>query len=84
MELEVMLSKVNVVVEANLDTNRVGIGLTVSLQDLDSKKDYTYTLVNSEELFKSANRRKIEKNCGEKLFVSKPKSKKPRKRRMKS
>jgi RNA-binding protein len=34
-------------------------------------------------LFKSANRDKIEKNCGEKLFVSKPKSKKPRKRRMK-
>ena len=34
-------------------------------------------------LFKSANRDKIEKNCGEKLFVSKPKSKKPRTRRMK-
>ncbi|MDO5810405.1 Gar1/Naf1 family protein [uncultured Methanobrevibacter sp.] len=34
-------------------------------------------------LFRSANRDKIEKNCGEKLFVSKPKSKKPRKRRMK-
>ena len=53
MELEVMLSKVNVVDEANLDTNRVGIGLTVSLQDLDSKKDYTYTLVGSEELSSS-------------------------------
>ncbi|WP_296783788.1 Gar1/Naf1 family protein [Methanobrevibacter sp.] len=34
-------------------------------------------------LFKSANRDRIEKNCGEKLFVSKPKSKKPRRRRMK-
>jgi len=34
-------------------------------------------------LFRSANRDQIEKNCGEKLFVSKPKSKKPRKRRMK-
>jgi len=33
-------------------------------------------------LFRSANRDQIEKNCGEKLFVSKPKSKKPRKRRM--
>ena len=53
MELEVMLSKVNVVDEANLDTNRVGIGLTVSLRDLDSKKDYTYTLVGSEELSSS-------------------------------
>ena len=35
-------------------------------------------------LFKSANRDRIEKNCGEKLFVSKPKSKKPRRRRMKA
>jgi len=34
-------------------------------------------------LFKSANKDRIENNCGEKLFVSKPKSKKPRKRRMK-
>ncbi|MBQ9159820.1 MAG: hypothetical protein IJ122_00675 [Methanobrevibacter sp.] len=35
-------------------------------------------------LFKSANRKSIQKNCGEKLFVSKAKSKKPRKRRMKA
>ena len=34
-------------------------------------------------LFKSANKDQIAKNCVEKLFVSKPKSKKPRKRRMK-
>ncbi len=34
-------------------------------------------------LFKSANRKAIEKNCGEKLFVSKAKSKKSRRRRMK-
>jgi len=34
-------------------------------------------------LFKSANKDQVAKNCGEKLFVSKPKSKKPRKRRMK-
>ena len=44
-----------------------------------TKKPYV-----SIRLFKSVNRDKIEKNCGEKLFVSKPKSKKPRKRRMKS
>ena len=35
-------------------------------------------------LFRSADRDKIEKNCGEKLFVSKPKSEKPRRRRMKA
>jgi len=33
-------------------------------------------------LFKTVNKVKIEKHCDEKLFVSKPKSKKPRKRRM--
>jgi len=32
--------------------------------------------------FRSANRDQIEKNCGEKLFVSKPKPKKHNKRRM--
>ena len=36
------------------------------------------------KLFKSANRKEIEKNCGEKLVVSKPKSKKSRKRRMRT
>ncbi|MEE1134545.1 Gar1/Naf1 family protein [uncultured Methanobrevibacter sp.] len=44
-----------------------------------TKKPYV-----SIRLFKSADRKSIEKNCGEKLFVSKPKSKKPRKRRMKA
>ena len=33
-------------------------------------------------LFKSVNRNELNKNSGEKLFVSKPKSKKSRKRRM--
>ena len=41
------------------------------------KKDYT-------KLFKSANLDKIKRNYGEKLFVSRPKSKKPRKRRVKT
>lgn len=34
-------------------------------------------------LFKSANKKEIVKNYGEKLFMSKPKNKKSRKRRMK-
>jgi RNA-binding protein len=36
------------------------------------------------KLFKSANLDKIKRNYGEKLFVSRPKSKKPRKRRVKT
>ena len=42
-----------------------------------TKKPYV-----SIRLYKSADRDEIVKNCGEKLFVSKPKSKKSRKRRM--
>lgn len=50
-ELETILGKTSVVDEEKLDTSKVSIGLTVTLQDLDSpKKSYTYTLVGSEEL----------------------------------
>lgn len=42
-----------------------------------TKKPYV-----SIRLFKSANRKRIQENSGEKLFVSKAKSKKPNKRRM--
>ena len=60
------------------DSNKNKIG-KVSYVFGPTKKPYI-----SIRLFKSANRNKIEKNCGEKLFVSKPKSKKPRRMRMKS
>ena len=58
------------------DSNKDKIG-KVSYVFGPTKKPYV-----SIRLFKSADRDRIEKNCGEKLFVSKPKSKKPRKRRM--
>ena len=60
------------------DSNKNKIG-KVSYVFGPTKKPYV-----SIRLFRSANRDKIAKNCGEKLFVSKPKSKKPRKRRMKA
>ena len=51
LELEMMLGKVSIIDEEKLDTNRVSIGLTVTLEDLDApSKSYTYTLVGSEEL----------------------------------
>lgn len=54
LELETMLAKTRIVDEDKLDTNKVAIGLTVTLQDLsDSKKHYTYTIVGSEELSSS-------------------------------
>ena len=58
------------------DSNKNKIG-KVSYVFGPTKEPYV-----SIRLFKSANRDRIEKNCGEKLFVSKPKSKKSRKRRM--
>ena len=59
------------------DSNKNKIG-KVSYVFGPTKKPYV-----SIRLFKSANRDDIQKHCGEKLFVSKPKSKKPRRRRMK-
>ncbi|WP_458455029.1 Gar1/Naf1 family protein [Methanobrevibacter sp.] len=57
------------------DKNKIG---KVSYVFGPTKKPYV-----SIRLFKSTDKNRIEKNYGEKLFVSKPKSKKPRKRRMK-
>ena len=59
------------------DSNRTKIG-KVGYVFGPTKEPYI-----SIRLFKSANRKSIEENCGEKLFVSKAKSKKSRKRRMK-
>jgi RNA-binding protein len=59
------------------DSNKNKIG-KVSYVFGPTKKPYV-----SIRLFKSANRDEIEMHCGEKLFVSKPKSKKSKRRRMK-
>ena len=50
-ELENTLSKAAIIDEAQLDTNRAGIGLRITLEDMDKAgKKYTYDLVGSEEL----------------------------------
>ena len=54
LELETMLAKTRIVDEEKLDTNKVAIGLTVTLQELSPpKKCYIYMLVGSEELSSS-------------------------------
>lgn len=51
LELENTLGKVTVIDEDKLDTTRVGVGLRITLKDLDKPdKTYTYDLVGSEEL----------------------------------
>ena len=49
-DLEETLSKVTVIDEDKLDTTRAGVGLKVTLKDLDTGKTYTYEIVGSEEL----------------------------------
>ncbi|MBQ6112875.1 MAG: transcription elongation factor GreA [Synergistaceae bacterium] len=51
LDLEATLSKVTVIDEEKLDTTRAGVGLKITLKDLDHEgKLYTYELVGSEEL----------------------------------
>ena len=50
-DLEETLSKVTVIDEEKLDTTRAGVGLRVTIKDLDREgKLYTYEIVGSEEL----------------------------------
>ncbi len=50
-DLEIILSKVTVIDDEKLDTTRAGVGLRITLEDLDVEgKIYTYDLVGSEEL----------------------------------
>ena len=60
------------------DSNHNKIG-KVSYVFGPTKKPYI-----SIRLFKSADKKRLERNYGEKLFVSKPKSKKSKKRRMRT
>ncbi len=51
LHLENILNNAKIVDEEKIDTTKVGIGLKVTLEDLDNPgKTYTYTLVGSEEL----------------------------------
>lgn len=51
LDLEAILSKVTVIDDEKLDTTRAGVGLRVTLEDLDKAgKIFTYDLVGSEEL----------------------------------
>jgi transcription elongation factor GreA len=51
MHLEATLNNAKIVDEEKIDTTKAGIGLKVTLDDLDNPgKSYTYTLVGSEEL----------------------------------
>ena len=51
LDLEAILAKVTVIDDDKLDTTRAGVGLRITLEDLDrAGKTFTYDLVGSEEL----------------------------------
>ena len=51
LDLEAILSKVTVIDDEKLDTTRAGVGLRITLEDLDREgRQFTYDLVGSEEL----------------------------------
>ncbi len=80
--LEYQLSKAKIVDSKNLDTSKVSLGTTVTLLDLDSKKELSYTIVGSEESDPKANRISaaspvgqavLGKSAGEEVVVKVPK-----------
>ncbi len=50
LQLEIQLSKARILDEDKLDTNKVSLGLTITLKEMSTpSKQYTYTIVGSEE-----------------------------------
>lgn len=49
LQLEYQLSKAQVVDTDKIDTSTASLGTTVTIKDLDTKKNYIYTLVGTEE-----------------------------------
>jgi transcription elongation factor GreA len=54
--LESRLSRVRIVEAADVDTSKVTLGTTITIRDLDSRKDFVYTIVGSEESDPKKNR----------------------------
>ena len=50
LQLKIQLSKARILDEDKLDTNKVSLGLTITLKEMSTpSKQYTYTIVGSEE-----------------------------------
>jgi len=47
--LEYQLSKAKIIASSDIDSSRVALGTTVSIQDIGSSKIFNYTIVGSEE-----------------------------------
>ena len=56
IQLERQLSKAQVVDAQDIDTSLASLGTTVTIEDLDLKKTFTYTLVGTEEADITLNR----------------------------
>ncbi len=56
LQLESQLSKAQIVETDDIDTSAVSLGTTVTIDDLDEKKTFVYTLVGTEEADVKENR----------------------------
>ena len=56
LQLEYQLSKAQIVDTQDIDTSLASLGTTVTIEDLDMHKTFTYTLVGTEEADIHANR----------------------------
>jgi transcription elongation factor GreA len=54
--LESRLSRARIVEAADVDTSKVTLGTTITIRDLDSRKEFVYTIVGSEESDPKKNR----------------------------
>jgi transcription elongation factor GreA len=67
-DLEYKLSKVRIIERENIATDKVYIGATVTILDLDSNDKEVYTLVSKEEADYSQNKISIESPIGKGLL----------------
>ena len=68
MEIEANLKHVKVVDEADLTTDRVGVGSKVTVHDLEFNEDDTYQIVGSSEIDVLANKISDESPIGKALL----------------
>ncbi|MDD2206222.1 MAG: transcription elongation factor GreA [Aminobacterium sp.] len=66
--LEYQLSKAKVIDASDVDTSRVTLGTTVTIEDTTHQKVFTYTLVGSEEADPKTNRISSSSPVGKALF----------------
>ncbi|GAB1398766.1 transcription elongation factor GreA [Aminivibrio sp.] len=69
--LEFQLSKAKILDSSSIDTSKVSLGTTVSIQDIINSKSFSYTIVGSEESDPKANKISSSSPVGQALLNKK-------------